>query len=176
MLPTWSTRLSLGALLRVQPWNSSHLHPSKSPHHQSPEDTSTSNAPTSSCTPSTSLDATLTPRPEVTQCMRTQFSENYKHYTDKPWYLPSGSNVDEILYKHTLSLTVESSFHSFVVDAIKVIVVYLIMRTQNHFRMLSIQQTPRIIHWLFQIGNRRKKLAMPWSRNTSGHVGIRLEI
>ncbi|KAF9178284.1 hypothetical protein BGZ50_007843 [Haplosporangium sp. Z 11] len=48
--------------------------------------------------------------------MRTEFSTAFNEYQGAPWLLSTGANVDDILYRHVMTLDVESALHSFVLD------------------------------------------------------------
>ncbi|KAF9167456.1 hypothetical protein DFQ26_004592 [Actinomortierella ambigua] len=48
--------------------------------------------------------------------MDKRFQQHFDAYTGEPWILLSGQNADTILGRHTISLTSESTWYSFVVD------------------------------------------------------------
>ncbi|KAF9347171.1 hypothetical protein BGX26_001326, partial [Mortierella sp. AD094] len=54
--------------------------------------------------------------------MKSEFSANFEKYTGSPWLLASGTNVDDTIFQHTMTLSVESSLHSFVLDRTEVLV------------------------------------------------------
>ncbi|KAF8924651.1 hypothetical protein BGZ58_001582 [Dissophora ornata] len=54
--------------------------------------------------------------PGAIKRMQDEFSRNFSAYKGEPWILSTGTNVDEAMHFHTLTLNVESSLHSFVLD------------------------------------------------------------
>ncbi|KAI7829014.1 hypothetical protein BC939DRAFT_500460 [Gamsiella multidivaricata] len=48
--------------------------------------------------------------------MRTDFSTAFNDYQGAPWLLSTGTNADDTLYQHVMTLDVESALHSFVLD------------------------------------------------------------
>ncbi|KAG0226078.1 hypothetical protein BGW41_004277 [Actinomortierella wolfii] len=53
------------------------------------------------------------------QSMREQYEQHYKSFSGEPWTLASGTIVDEAIRSMVLTLTKESTLHSFVIDAPK---------------------------------------------------------
>ncbi|KAF9996323.1 hypothetical protein BGZ65_008091, partial [Modicella reniformis] len=56
--------------------------------------------------------------PEAVQQLKLEFSINFNDYLGTPWLLSTGTNVDEVIRKYTMTRSNESSLHSFVVDDI----------------------------------------------------------
>ncbi|KAK3828270.1 MAG: hypothetical protein J3Q66DRAFT_322262 [Benniella sp.] len=46
--------------------------------------------------------------------MRSEFSSHFQAYRGASWTLPTGTNVDDVIFRYTLTLGVESALHSFV--------------------------------------------------------------
>ncbi|KAF9563391.1 hypothetical protein EC968_004869 [Mortierella alpina] len=48
--------------------------------------------------------------------MRREYSATFNEYDGSPWLLPSGTDVDRVIYEYTMTLEMESALHSFVID------------------------------------------------------------
>ncbi|KAF9345628.1 hypothetical protein BGX26_002932 [Mortierella sp. AD094] len=48
--------------------------------------------------------------------MKSGYSTNFDEFTGAPWVLSTGTNVDDVIFRYTMTLSVESSLHSFVLD------------------------------------------------------------
>ncbi|KAG0208634.1 hypothetical protein BGX28_000442 [Mortierella sp. GBA30] len=90
-----------------------------------------SSSPTSSSTLSCSS-GSLTPG--ALNRMKSEFSASFNEFHGKPWLLPTGTVVDEVIYKYTMTLECESALHSFVLDQTKAIVGCFEEKDQQPFR------------------------------------------
>ncbi|KAF9398715.1 hypothetical protein BGX21_007379 [Mortierella sp. AD011] len=48
--------------------------------------------------------------------IKSEYLTKFDEFTGGPWVLPTGTNVDDLLFRYTMTLCVESSLHSFVID------------------------------------------------------------
>ncbi|KAF9360484.1 hypothetical protein BGX26_009174 [Mortierella sp. AD094] len=105
--------------------------PSTTPPTTPPTTPSRTQSTTSSTTPSTDNLS-----PAVLESMKTEFSKNLSEYCGLPWTLPTGTNIDNTLYDYTMTLKVESSLHSFIIDQASIVTDLF-----NHEDQRSIQDT-----------------------------------
>ncbi|KAF9944043.1 hypothetical protein BGZ70_005106, partial [Mortierella alpina] len=123
MFKVWSARQRNSSPNAVSP---SSVGPSASPLEPSASSSSKQDEPSispvespiaaSSSSSSTASSSTGSLTQGALRRMRSAYSATFKEYEGVPWLLPSGANVDEIVYRYTMTLEVESSLHSFVID------------------------------------------------------------
>ncbi|KAF8951868.1 hypothetical protein BGZ46_003760 [Entomortierella lignicola] len=99
-----------------------------------------------------SSSSSITMTPAVLDEMRKQFSKNYNDYSGLPWLLSSGTNVDNILFQHAMTLTFESPLHSFVLDRAESLINLFEERDQELFKVAldrsdSIEELPLLPEW-----------------------------
>ncbi|KAF9093317.1 hypothetical protein BGX27_001625, partial [Mortierella sp. AM989] len=58
--------------------------------------------------------------PEAVKQLRLRFTSNFNDYQGTSWLLPTGTNVDDLIYGYAITLKAESSLHSFIIDDIDI--------------------------------------------------------
>ncbi|KAF9998956.1 hypothetical protein BGZ79_007389 [Entomortierella chlamydospora] len=65
---------------------------------------------------SEALLSSIVPTAGLFDFIKSEYLAKFDEFTGAPWVLPRGTNVDDILFRYTMTLCVESSLHSFVID------------------------------------------------------------
>ncbi|KAF9207747.1 hypothetical protein BGZ49_010648 [Haplosporangium sp. Z 27] len=83
---------------------------------------------TAGSSPTSSESSSSTLSTDAITAMNTLYSKNFEDFKGDPWALSTGTNIDNILYRYTITHQKESFLHSFAIVNLKIIHELLVSR------------------------------------------------